>query len=322
MVLQQALGIKKYSWSMQACTWSMVVIICQMASVSPDARGKINVREVLSSLSAQVWCTSVICMWVVLAWGTYLSSNRKRRDRMKILTWALHSSMLVVITDNLTSFVGLFASWQVVIAAGVMMPLLLLQVWLFVRVPSHCDIVIYVPVFMCFQMFFNMLSGIFIWRDQERMVEGQFPMYLSTFLLCSITIFILSQSDSESEEIRALQEMLYSEKTPGGTTSISVRRVTTMFTQVGPLMSLADAQSCAVKACLSVSHFENHTVDQEVAQARTLRRNSLSEPSLVSCARGSIAGQSLRFDSGAMTPIPTCDSLDSDFVSSRQTSHG
>jgi len=196
MLMQACLGITHYSRSMQAGTWTMVVAVCQMTLTGPSPVGDVEVMALLSRWMAQAWCVALLFIGVAAAAGIFATRRQPSESMCKIFTWSVLLSITGCISDYASSFFGLLSGGLLAFAVGLWLVAGAGDTMLDVKVPAYCNVAVFAPLNTCVRQVLNLITGIFIWEDYKRVKS--LPTYISTFLLCALSVYLTSEHSTES----------------------------------------------------------------------------------------------------------------------------
>lgn len=208
MILQERLGIARYTRAMRIGTWMLVISICQMVRVGPRPRGDdVDALVVASSRPSQAWSAALLLIVVAAAVGVHVTRGNPARSSTKIFLWSLLMGDLGCLTDNLSVFFGLLTGQELAIVVVCFSALASWQMWISVKAPTRCDAAVYAPMQVCCELMLKMLTGMLMWGDSKRV--RSLPIYILTFVFSFLGIILVSdtsRSDGSSPGAAALLE--------------------------------------------------------------------------------------------------------------------
>lgn len=185
---QMLLGIKWYNLSMRHGTIVFCVAVGQLAFISPRPREEVDLELVFSKAPAIIWLSALLAMAALCSIGVFRTRKHPLDSERKVLSWACLISCLACLTDNGASAMGNLHGQPLIVATGMYLLLSILVLVLSTKAPAVCDICTYVPLQLCWQLIFNMITGFLVWDDAARLQH--ITPYLLSFLLCILSVQI------------------------------------------------------------------------------------------------------------------------------------
>jgi len=196
MAFQICLGISVYTKPMRIGTLMIFVIVMfQLAEVGPNPRGDdVNIMAMFSKPPATMCFIILGTLMLLSGLGVGFTRNQPPKSFTKVFMWSLHIGVMGSGTDNVASAFGIisgFLLYAVFAAYG------LLSVYILgmsARAPGVCDASTYVPLQLSLQLLLNMITGIFVWEDLDRMNGKSVQSYIVTFLVIILGVYVASPS--------------------------------------------------------------------------------------------------------------------------------
>jgi hypothetical protein len=271
MVLQVCLRISLYTKSMRIGTILVfVVVVFQLAYVGPEPRPTdINAMDYFSKTSAILWFLALGSCTIVASFGVYYTRNASTDSFTKIFLWALLIAAIGSGTDNAASTFGNISGF-VLYAALVAYALVSVVVLLLSsKAPALCDANTYVPLQLSLQLFLNMITGLLVWQDNDRMQGKPLQPYFATFVVIVLGVYVASPSADLVEEMvrwRIFRKTKLSEEIASSTFGRAVLAMVASWhhLQAAPGKQSNDAAREALQHALSVGAERGRLTSQDM----------------------------------------------------------
>jgi len=172
-----------------------MIVMFQLAEVGPDSRGDdVDMMAMFSKPSATTWFFIEGTLILLSGLGLGLTQKRPPESFTKIFMWSLHIGVMGSGTDNAASTFGIISGFTRYAAFAAYGLLSVYILGLSARAPGVCDANTYVPLQLSVQLLLNMLTGIFVWEDLNRMNGKSVQSYVVTFVVIILSVYVASPS--------------------------------------------------------------------------------------------------------------------------------
>jgi len=196
MAFQICLGISGYTKPMRVGTLLIfAVVIFQLAKVGPDPRSDdVDIQAMFSQSSAIACFVTLGALTLLSGLGVVFTQNQPTESFTKIFVWSLHIAVMGSATDNAASTFGII-SGSVLYAAFAVYGLVSVYILgMSSKAPAVCNASTYVPLQLTLQLVCNMFTGIFVWEDLNRMNGKSVQVYIVTFVVIVLGVYVASPS--------------------------------------------------------------------------------------------------------------------------------
>lgn len=207
MVFQMFFKLSKYTKPMRCGTLLFAMAALLLGDLSP-APHKVSL-SLLSQPQAIAWNLAFVCLWTGSAVMIRRARSLPATSSLKIMAWALHIASWGSFTDNWAKINGTFdtSSTMYWILFLPYMPVGMLVMVLSVSAMVATDVALYVPANLCLQLILNVISGLLLWGEAERI--PQMLPYVVGYMICILAVYIatpemdLVASLKQSRELRS-----------------------------------------------------------------------------------------------------------------------
>jgi len=196
MAFQICLGISLYTKAMRIGTLlCFVVVMFQLADVGPHPRGKdVNVIDMFSKTTAILWFMTLGALIILTGVGLRYTQSQSGESFTKVFAWALHIGVLGSATDNAASTFGVITGWILYSALAAYGLVSAYVLGMSAKAPAVCDASTYVPLQLSLQLVLNMITGILVWGDLDRMAGRPLQPYFVTVVVIIFSVYVASPS--------------------------------------------------------------------------------------------------------------------------------
>lgn len=259
MVFQISLKITIYTKAMRVGTLlCFVVVMFQLADVGPTPRDEdVDIFEMMSSSSAILWSITLAAFTILSGMGMYFTKQEPPEDLTKVFMWALHIGVLGAFTDNGASALGVMSGWILPASLAVFGLLSIYILGVSAKAPAVCDASTYVPLQLSLQLVLNMVTGILVWEDLDRMNGKPLKPYFVTLVVIVFSVYVASPTADLVEGVvrwRVLRTTTLSKDVATSTFGKSVLKLLHCWRNVrtSPGTDSEDAARRALRQMLSV----------------------------------------------------------------------